>query len=84
MAFPALVYHAAGRATGSRQTLWAVCATAWTPRAVSSRRTSYPLADGAYALLHDRFLEDETNGKGSVAAATGRRWVGCAGAGRVS
>ena len=42
-----------------------------------------PLADGEYTLLHDRFLEDETNGKGSVAAATGRmvcvlrrRWQG--------
>jgi glycerophosphoryl diester phosphodiesterase len=42
-----------------------------------------PLADGEYALLHDRFLEDETDGKGSVAAATGdavralrRRWRG--------
>ena len=36
-----------------------------------------------YALLHERFLEDETDGKGSVAAATGqtvrelrRRWQG--------
>lgn len=42
-----------------------------------------PLADGEYALLHERFLEDETDGKGSVAAATGqtvralcRRWQG--------
>jgi glycerophosphoryl diester phosphodiesterase len=42
-----------------------------------------PLADGEYALLHDRFLEDETDGRGSVAAATGetvhglrRRWRG--------
>ena len=42
-----------------------------------------PLVDGGYALLHDRFLEDETNGKGSVVAATGqtvcmlrRRWQG--------
>ncbi len=30
-----------------------------------------PMADGGYALLHDRFLEDETDGRGSVAAATG-------------
>ena len=42
-----------------------------------------PLADGEYALLHERFLEDETDGRGSVAAATGdtvrelrRRWRG--------
>ena len=42
-----------------------------------------PLADGEYALLHDRFLEDETDGRGSVAAATGetvgalrRHWQG--------
>ena len=42
-----------------------------------------PLADGGYALLHERFLEDETDGKGSVVAATGetvrtlrRRWQG--------
>jgi glycerophosphoryl diester phosphodiesterase len=42
-----------------------------------------PLADGEFALLHDRFLEEETDGRGSVAAATGqtvrllrRRWRG--------
>jgi glycerophosphoryl diester phosphodiesterase len=42
-----------------------------------------PLADSGYALLHDRFLEDESDGRGSVAAATGetvrtlhRRWRG--------
>ena len=42
-----------------------------------------PLADGEYALLHDRFLEAETDGRGSVAAATGesvrglrRHWRG--------
>ena len=42
-----------------------------------------PLADGEYALLHDRFLEDESDGRGSVATATGetvrtlrRRWRG--------
>ena len=42
-----------------------------------------PLADGEYALLHERFLEGETDGRGSVASATGeivrdlrRRWRG--------
>jgi glycerophosphoryl diester phosphodiesterase len=42
-----------------------------------------PLADGGFALLHDRFLEDETDGRGSVVAATSeavrvlrRRWRG--------
>ena len=81
MTFPALVYHAAGR--GNR----------FPPNTLSGLRDCLdagarfvevdinPLADGEYALLHDRFLEDETDGKGSVAAATGetvrtlrRRW----------
>jgi glycerophosphoryl diester phosphodiesterase len=42
-----------------------------------------PLADGGFALLHDRFLEGETDGRGSVAVATSeavrvlrRRWRG--------
>jgi glycerophosphoryl diester phosphodiesterase len=83
MTFPALVYHAAGRSHR------------FPPNTLSGLRDCLdagarfvevdinPLADGAYALLHDRFLEDETNGKGSVAAATGetvrtlrRRWQG--------
>ena len=81
MTFPALVYHAAGR--GNR----------FSPNTLSGLRDCLdagarfievdinPLADGEYTLLHDRFLEDETDGKGSVAAATGqavrvlhRRW----------
>ena len=83
MTFPALVYHAAGRSNR------------FPPNTLSGLRDCLdagarfvevdinPLADGDYALLHDRFLEDETDGKGSVAAATGqtvralrRRWQG--------
>ena len=83
MTFPALVYHAAG------------CSNRFPPNTLGGLRDCLnagarfvevdinPLADGDYALLHDRFLEDETNGKGSVAAATGqtvgelrRRWQG--------
>ena len=83
MTFPALVYHAAGRSDR------------FPPNTLSGLRDCLdagarfvevdinPLADGEYALLHDRFLEDETDGKGSVAAATGqtvrvlrRRWQG--------
>ena len=83
MTFPALVYHAAR------------CGDRFPPNTISGLRDCLdagarfvemdinPLADGEYALLHDRFLEDETDGKGSVAAATGRtvrtlrrRWRG--------
>ena len=83
MTFPALVYHAAGR--GDR----------FPPNSLGGLRDCLeagarfvevdinPLADGEYALLHERFLEDETDGRGSVAAATGetvrelrRRWQG--------
>lgn len=83
MTVPALVYHAAGR--GGR------CV----PNSLGGLRDCLeagaryvevdisPLADGEYALLHDRFLEEETDGRGSVAAATGeivrslrRRWRG--------
>jgi len=83
MTFPALVYHAAGR--GDR----------FPPNSLGGLRDCLeagarfvevdinPLADGEYALLHERFLEDETDGRGSVAAATSetvrelrRRWQG--------
>lgn len=83
MTFPAMVYHAAAR--GNR----------FPPNSLGGLRACLeagarhvevdinPLADGEYALLHDRFLEDETDGRGSVAAATGesvralrRRWRG--------
>ena len=83
MTFPPMVYHAAGR--GNR----------FPPNSLGGLRDCLdagagfveldinPLADGGYALLHDRFLEDETDGRGSVAAATGesvrsvrRRWRG--------
>ncbi len=42
-----------------------------------------PLADGDFALLHERFLDDETDGRGSVSAASAEgvrqlhlRWQG--------
>jgi glycerophosphoryl diester phosphodiesterase len=70
MTFPTMVYHAAGR--GDR----------FPPNSLGGLRDCLdagarfveldinPLADGEYALLHDRFLEEETDGRGSVAAAT--------------
>ena len=83
MTFPALVYHAAG------------CGDRFPPNSLGGLRDCLetgarfvevdinPLADGEYALLHERFLEDETDGRGSVASATGetvrelrRRWRG--------
>ena len=83
MTFPALVCHAAG------------CGDRFPPNSLGGLRACLeagarfveldinPLADGEYALLHDRFLEAETDGRGSVAAATGetvralrRRWRG--------
>ena len=83
MTVPAMVIHAASR--GDR----------FPPNSQGGLRDSLaagaryvevdivPLADGEYALLHDRFLEGETDGRGSVASATGetvrtlrRRWRG--------
>ena len=70
MAPTAFVYHAAGR--GRRHP----------PSSLSRLRNCLeagarfvevdinPLADGDFALLHDRFLEKGTDGQGSVAAAT--------------
>lgn len=70
MAPTALVHHAAGR--GRRHP----------PSSLSGLRDCLeagarfvevdinPLADGDFALLHDRFLEQGTDGKGAVGAAT--------------
>jgi glycerophosphoryl diester phosphodiesterase len=70
MTFPTMVYHAARR--GDR----------FPPNSIGGLRDCLdagarfveldinPLADGGFALLHDRFLEGETDGRGSVAAAT--------------
>jgi glycerophosphoryl diester phosphodiesterase len=83
MTFPALVYHAAGRSNRIPPNTLSGLRNCLDAGARFVEVDINPLADGEYALLHDRFLEDETNGKGSVAAATGqmvrvlrRRWQG--------
>ena len=83
MTFPALVYHAAGRGNRFPPNTLSGLHDCLDAGARFVEADINPLADGAYALLHDRFLEDETSGKGSVAAATGetvrglrRRWQG--------
>jgi glycerophosphoryl diester phosphodiesterase len=83
MTFPALVYHAASRGNRLPSNSLGGLRDCLDAGARFVEVDINPLADGEYALLHDRFLEDETNGKGSVAAATGqtvrvlrRRWQG--------
>jgi len=83
MTFPALVYHAAGRSNRIPPNTLSGLRDCLDAGARFVEVDISPLADGGYALLHDRFLEDETDGKGSVAAATGetvrvlrRRWQG--------
>jgi glycerophosphoryl diester phosphodiesterase len=83
MTLPAMVYHAAGRGDGfPPNSLGGLC-DCLDSGARFVELDIIPLADGGYALLHDRFLEDESDGRGSVAAATGetvrtlhRRWRG--------
>jgi glycerophosphoryl diester phosphodiesterase len=83
MTFPAMVYHAAGRSNRFPPNTLRGLSDCLVAGARFIEVDINPLADGAYALLHERFLEDETNGKGSVTAATGqmvgelrRRWQG--------
>ncbi len=67
---PVLVYHAASqRAAGPPNSLHGL-------RACLAAGAGFievdvtPLADGEFALLHDRFLEQGTDGKGTVNSAT--------------
>ena len=83
MTFPALVYHAAGRSNRFPPNTLRGLSDCLVAGARFIEVDINPLADGGYALLHERFLEDETDGKGSVVAATGetvrtlrRRWQG--------
>lgn len=83
MAVTYLVCHAAGRGDrfpGNSLSGLRDCLAAGAPFVEVDIN---PLADGEFALLHDRFLEEETDGRGSVAAATAqavrllrRRWQG--------
>ena len=72
MTFPAMVYHAAGRSNRFPPNTLRGLSDCLVAGARFIEVDINPLADGGYALLHERFLEDETDGKGSVAAATGR------------
>jgi len=83
MNLPALVYHAAGRSGRCVPNSLGGLKDCLEAGARYVEVDISPLADGEYALLHDRFLEDETDGRGSVAATTGetvrtlrRRWRG--------
>jgi glycerophosphoryl diester phosphodiesterase len=83
MTFPAMVYHAASRGDRSPPNSLGGLRDCLDAGARFVELDINPLSDGEYALLHDRFLEDETDGRGSVAAATGevvralrRRWRG--------
>ena len=83
MTFPAMVYHAAGRSNRFPPNTLRGLSDCLVAGARFIEVDINPLADGGYALLHERFLEDETDGKGSVVAATGetvrtlrRRWHG--------
>jgi glycerophosphoryl diester phosphodiesterase len=83
MIYPALVCHAAGRSNRIPPNTLRGLRDCLDAGARFVEVDINPLADGEYALLHDRFLEEETDGKGSVATATGqtvrglrRRWQG--------
>ena len=83
MAYPTMVYHAARRGDQFPPNSIGALRDCLDAGACFVEVDINPLADGGYALLHHRFLEDKTDGKGSVAAATGesvralrRRWQG--------